>query len=92
MEIGDRKSVEIPSERAYGELNPNARQNFPRDKFPDDLSLDIGTRLQLQSADGRPVMVTIAEVNEDHVVLDGNHPLAGKDLTFDIELVEIVGD
>ena len=70
--------------------NPDAQQSFPRDKIPDDVPLDIGTQLQLQSSQGQPMMVTVAEVTEEAVILDANHPLAGKDLTFKIELVEIV--
>ena len=90
MSVGDAKTVEIPAEQAYGPHNPDAQQSFPRDKIPDDVPLDIGTQLQLQSSQGQPMMVTVAEVTEEAVILDANHPLAGKDLTFKIELVEIV--
>lgn len=90
MAVGDAKTVEIPCAEAYGEHDPNGRQEFPRKEVPDDVPLDIGTRLQLSTPSGQPVMVTVAEVTEEVVVLDANHPLAGKDLTFEIELVEIV--
>ena len=90
MEVGEQKTVEIPAEQAYGAHDPNGRQNFPREKVPSDVPLDIGTRLQLETPSGQPVQVVVAEVTDEVVVLDANHPLAGKDLTFQIELVEIV--
>ena len=90
MEVGEQKTVEIPAEDAYGEHQPEGRQPFPRANIPADIPLDIGTQLQMQTPDGRPVQVTVAEVNEEQVILDANHPLAGKDLTIEIELVEIV--
>ncbi len=89
MNVGEEKTVEIPCEEAYGPVNPDARHDFPRDKVPDDVPLEIGGRLQLSGPQGQPIMVTVAEVTEEVVVLDANHPLAGKDLTFKIELVEI---
>ncbi len=90
MGIGESKTVTIPSDRAYGPLKPEARQPFPKDKFPDGMTIELGSRLQLQTPEGQPLMVTVAEITDEHVILDGNHPLAGKDLTFDIELMEIV--
>ncbi len=90
MTVGDQKTVEIPADDAYGQRDPNGMQSFPRDKVPDDIPLDIGTRLQLSTPSGQPVMVTVSEVTETEVILDANHPLAGQDLTFEIELVEIV--
>ncbi len=90
MGVGEAKTVTLPPEKAYGPLNPAARQPFPKDKFPEGMTVEVGSQLQLQSAEGHPLMVTVAEITDDHVILDGNHPLAGKDLTFDIELVEIV--
>ncbi len=90
MDVGDSQTVEIPSDDAYGPVNPDGRQSFPRDKVPENIPLDIGTRLQLSGPQGQPIMVTVAEVTDEEVILDANHPLAGKDLTFKIELVEIV--
>lgn len=90
MAVGDSQTVEIPSEDAYGAHDPNGRQGFPRDQVPEDVPLDIGTRLQLSGPQGQPIMVTVAQVTDTEVILDANHPLAGKDLTFQIELVEIV--
>ncbi|NNE89459.1 MAG: peptidylprolyl isomerase [Silicimonas sp.] len=90
MNVGEEKTVAIPPEDAYGEHHEGNVQAFPRDKFPDDIPLEIGTQLQMSMPDGQPIMVSIAEVNEEQVKLDANHPLAGKELTFKIELVEIV--
>ncbi|MXQ09147.1 peptidylprolyl isomerase [Alphaproteobacteria bacterium GH1-50] len=90
MTVGEEKKVEIPAEDAYGPHNPDGRQAIPRENIPADIPLDIGTQLQMQLPDGRPVPVVVAEVSDETVVLDANHPLAGKDLTFQIELVEIV--
>jgi len=90
MAVGENKTVNIPCDEAYGPSNPDARQDFPRDKVPDDVPLEIGTRLQLSGPSGQPIMVVVAEVTDETVVLDGNHPLAGQDLTFALELVEIV--
>ncbi len=90
MTVGEAQTVEIPADDAYGAHDPNGRQAFPREKVPDDTPLDIGTRLQLSGPQGQPITVTVAEVTETDVILDANHPLAGKDLTFKIELVEIV--
>jgi len=89
MEVGEKKTVTIPSDEAYGDYQPEARQAVPRDSIPDHIPLDPGTMLQMQTPDGRTVAVTVAEADEASVTLDANHPLAGKDLTFDVELVRI---
>lgn len=89
MAVGDKKTIKAVAEEAYGAVIENARQPVPRDQFPDDVPMEIGTQLQMQTPEGEIVMVSIAEVGEDSVVLDANHPLAGKDLTFAIELVSI---
>lgn len=89
MAVGERKQVEIPADQAYGAADPNARQSIPREQVPPHIPLDIGTMLQLQAPTGQTIPVTVAEVTQAHVVLDANHPLAGKDLRFDVELVEI---
>ena len=89
MTIGDTKKVEVPCTQAYGEVNPDARQSVPRGQVPDNIPLDLGTQLQMQTPQGQVVNVTVAEVTEEEVTLDANHPLAGKDLVFDIEMVAI---
>jgi peptidylprolyl isomerase len=89
MEVGDKKQVTIASEEAYGPHRPEAIQQVPRESVPDHIPLDLGTQLQVQTPDGRALPVTVTEVTEEQVTLDANHPLAGKDLIFDVELVSV---
>jgi peptidylprolyl isomerase len=89
MSVGDKKTVDVPADEAYGQPDPNARQAVPRGEIPADIPLDLGTQLQVQTPQGQVLPVTVVEVTEEQVMLDANHPLAGKDLTFAIELVEI---
>lgn len=89
MAVGEKKVVEVPCDDAYGQLDPNARQAVPRAEIPAEIPLDIGTQLQVQTPQGQVMPVTVAEVTETEVTLDANHPLAGRDLTFAIELVSI---
>jgi len=89
MAVGEKKTVEVPCVDAYGETDPNATQTVERAQIPDDIPLDLGTQLQVQTPEGQVMPVTVAEVTETEVTLDANHPLAGKDLTFNIELVEV---
>ncbi len=90
MEVGEKKVVEIPCAEAYGAINPAARQSVPRSQFPDEITLELGLRLQMQTEAGQVMQVTVVELSETDVMLDANHPLAGKDLTFAVELVAIV--
>lgn len=89
MTVGDKKTVEIPSEQAYGPANPEMRQAVPREGIPEEIPLEIGTQLQMQTPDGQAMPVMVVDVDEATVTLDANHPLAGKDLKFDIELMRI---
>jgi len=89
MKAGEEKTVEIPATDAYGAVNPQARQPVPRDQFPDNIPLELGTQLQVQTPDGQVMQVVIVEVGESEIILDANHPLAGKDLTFEFTLVGI---
>lgn len=89
MAVGEKKTIHIPCADAYGDVNPQAMQAVPRADIPDHIPLDLGTQLQMQAPNGQVVMVTVAEVTDETVTLDANHPLAGKDLTFALELVEI---
>lgn len=90
MKPGDKKTVEIPVGQAYGERNEELIIEFPKGKFPPGMELQEGMQLQLTNEQGQPVPVVIHAIHEDSVFLDANHPLAGEDLIFDIELVEIV--
>ncbi len=89
MAVGDTKTVTIPAAEAYGDHNPQAVQQVPRDAVPDNIPLDLGTQLQVQTQDGRALPVVVTEVTDEHVLLDANHPLAGKDLTFAVEVVSV---
>ncbi|RNI35189.1 peptidylprolyl isomerase [Hanamia caeni] len=89
MEPGEKKTITIAPENAYGEKNNEAIIEFPKSNIPEDMTLEPGMKLQLQNQAGQPIPVTVTEVKDDVVVLDANHELAGKELIFDIELVEI---
>jgi peptidylprolyl isomerase len=91
MSVGDKKTVNIPAEEAYGERSEEAMIPFPKENVPADMTLEVGMPLTLSNQQGQPVQVVVAEIREDVYVLDANHRLAGKELIFDIELVEIGG-
>ena len=90
MEPGESKIVRIASNQAYGRHNPEKVIQVSRSKMPEGLEQEIGMRVQGSMPDGQTVEFTIVSLTESEVTLDGNHSLAGKDLTFDIELLEIV--
>ena len=89
METGEKKTIHIPAEDAYGPSVPENIIKFPRNQFPPDMNPELGMQLNLRSQDGQNFVVVVKEIQDDLVVLDANHPLAGKDLIFDVELVEI---
>ena len=89
MKPGDMKTERIPAERAYGPHDKEMVFNVPRSKIPEDVSLEIGQRLEIKHEDGRTGMLLVVDLSDMMVRLDANHPLAGKDLVFDISLIEI---
>ncbi len=89
MNVGDATEVDIPSDDAYGESREDLVISVPKDQLPDDVEPQIGMQLQVNQQDGQPIPVRITEVGEENLTLDANHPLAGQDLKFEIELVEI---
>jgi FKBP-type peptidyl-prolyl cis-trans isomerase 2 len=89
MEVGDKKTVTIPVAEAYGERSEDMMMEYPLAEFPADINPQPGMELHMSDDRGNVFPVVIAEVKEESVVLDGNHPLAGKDLIFEIELVSI---
>ena len=90
MEVGDKKTIQIPCEDAYGPVNDELLINFDRTQIPSDIPLEPGTTLNMhQEGNGQVVPVVIKEVADDYVILDANHALAGQDLTFELELVGI---
>ncbi len=89
MQVGQSKTVTIPSEGAYGSHLDDMVLVIEREQLPENLDPEVGQQLQRQGTDGRTTVVIITEVSETTITVDANHPLAGKDLTFEIELVEI---
>lgn len=89
MEEGGTKTVEIESENAYGDINDELFIEVPKSELPENITPEVGMQLQVQQQSGQQVPVQISEVKESSITLDANHPLAGKDLVFDIEVVEI---
>jgi len=89
MEIGETKSVEVTPGDAYGPYHDRLVSVVKKDQFPKTITPRVGQQLQTQDQSGRPVNVRVTEINDEAVTLDANHPLAGKTLIFDIELVEI---
>jgi len=88
MAVGDSATVTIEPENAYGERREEMVQNVPRNDIPAEIELSVGMQLQASGPQGQ-MIVTVMELSDDVVRLDANHPLAGKALTFDLELVEI---
>lgn len=89
MAVGDSKTVTLTQEEAYGSYREDMIAVVERNQFPENINPEIGQQFQVPQENGETVVVTVTEMTDENVTLDGNHPLAGKDLTFDIELVEI---
>lgn len=90
MTVGESKKVRIPEAEAYGPHNPEMVIESDKSQFEDGLNPEVGQQFQTEMENGHPVLLTVVEVEGDKIVLDANHPMAGKDLNFEIELVEIV--
>jgi peptidylprolyl isomerase len=90
MGLGESRTATIAANDAYGEHRKDLLLVVERDKLPEDLNPAAGEQLELRQQDGRAILVTIAEVSDTSITLDANHPLAGKNLVFDIQLKEIV--
>jgi len=89
MAAGEKKTVKIPCMEAYGPIHPEGITEISRDGFPPDIGLKTGLQLQLSDKDGHIIVVAVSALSEKTVTIDANHPLAGRDLTFEIELVSI---
>jgi peptidylprolyl isomerase len=89
MNIGESKTTVIPVEQAYGPRRDDMIVTVKRDQLPPDLDAKVGQRLELTQMDDQTILVTVTDITESSMTLDANHPLAGKTLTFDIELVGI---
>ena len=90
MSVGEKKTVAVDANDAYGPHQKQAIQKIPRSEIPDGVDLTVGNNLQATGDDGEIVPLRVLAANEETVTLDANHPLAGHNLTFEIELIEIV--
>jgi peptidylprolyl isomerase len=90
MSVGDVQTIKIPAEEAFGQHDPHKIQKVPRSNVPADLDVRPGTQLQAQSSGGTPMTISVVDVNSEEITVDANHPLAGRDVVFEVELTEIV--
>jgi peptidylprolyl isomerase len=90
MQVGDQKKIHIPADEAYGEHNDALVEEVPLQQFPQELELQVGMQLHAQSPNGENFNVVVTALSEASATIDGNHPLAGEALNFELELVEIV--
>lgn len=90
MNLGESKTVKVPPEQAYGLYREEMVVEVDRNQIPSDLELEVGKQLQVRQQDGQKAVVTVVDISESSVKLDANHPLAGEELTFDLQLVEII--
>lgn len=89
MQPGESKTIQTPAEKAYGPHDENLVIQVDRQMVPPDMDVQVGMQLAMQQENGGVIPVLVTGVTDETVTLDANHPLAGKDLTFDIELVEV---
>jgi FKBP-type peptidyl-prolyl cis-trans isomerase SlyD len=89
MKIGDTKKVMVAPEDGYGLVEPDAVIEVDRSEFPEDVPVEIGVELEITDEEGDMMFATIVEVGDDIVVLDTNHPLAGKELHFDVTIIDL---
>jgi peptidylprolyl isomerase len=89
MAVGETKTETIPAADAYGERRDEMILKVPKSQVPPDVTVEVGSRLAMKTQDGQEVPVEVTEITEESITLDANHPLAGKALTFEIELVEV---
>jgi len=89
MKVGDKKTLNIPVDQAYGPKNEELIMDFPKGNIPADLNPEVGMELQMSNPEGQVFPVKVAAIGSEFITLDANHPLAGEELVFDIELVEI---
>lgn len=89
MKVNEKKNIEIPSSEAYGEVQDELFQEVPKSQLPEEIKPEVGMGLVSKMPDGSERQLRVAEVKDDAIVVDANHPLAGKDLNFEVEVVEI---
>ena len=89
LKEGEEKKIEVAAEKGYGERNPDALREVPKEQFPPNITPEQGQQLAMTTPDGQRVPVLVSEVKDESVILDFNHPLAGKDLSFDVKVVSV---
>ncbi|MDN3667309.1 peptidylprolyl isomerase [Algibacter miyuki] len=89
MKLNEKKTITIVKDEAYGDVNPALIQEVQKTELPQDMAPEVGMGLVSKSPNGHEINLLVVEVKEESIVVDGNHPLAGKDLVFDLEVVEI---
>jgi peptidylprolyl isomerase len=89
MAVGDKKVITVTPAEGYGEWDVQNVFDFPKENVPADMVLEVGQKLTLTNSENQPLQVIVAEVKDDVIMLDANHFLAGKELVFDVEIVEI---
>ena len=89
MKLNEKKTITVAKEEAYGDVNKDLIQEVKKTELPQDMTPEVGMGLVSKSPDGQEMNLLVVEVREESIVIDGNHPLAGKELIFDLEVVEI---
>jgi peptidylprolyl isomerase len=89
MEPGEERTVTVPADRGYGPHRPELVLAVDRTEFPKDIEPEVGQQLQVRHEQGQVSVVTVADVSDTEVTIDANHPLAGRDLTLELQLVEV---
>lgn len=89
MKVNEKKTITIPKEEAYGEPRAELIQEVPKSQLPEDITPEVGMGLVSRNPEGQEMNLVVADVKDETIVVDANHPLAGKDLIFDLEVVEI---
>jgi len=89
MSVNEKKTIVIPSSEAYGESRPELIQEVPNDKLPPEIKPEVGMGLVSTTPEGQEIQLVVKEVKDNAIVVDGNHPLAGQELTFEVEVIAI---
>lgn len=89
MKVNEKKTITVPSDEAYGEPRKELVQEVPKDRLPEDIKPEVGMGLVSTTPQGQEIQLVVKEVKDEAIVVDGNHPLAGQDLTFEVEVIDI---
>ena len=89
LSVNEKKTIEISCAEAYGEIRPELKQEVPRENLPKEVEPEVGMQLVSKTPEGHEIPLVITKISDAHVEVDANHPLAGKDLIFDVEIIEI---